>query len=516
MKDLLNKLNNYDWSNEQIEIIKNYITTKRLPQFRTNALRDRFIEKYKDFIVENNKLVYEPLHLEVIPNDKRDETLKQFYDDYKAIGTGKVGFYKKITSNYLNINRAYCSEFLSKQPYYQINTETKYVVNKPILASSCGERLAIDLVSVENISDENDNYNHILTAIDYFSRKVWARPLLNKKAAPVLEALKSIFDEMTIKPHIVQSDNGREFKNYKTIQWYKDNDIQYIFTLPYAPQSNGLIENFNKQLRKMMREIFIRNNNLRWVEYLQICCDNKNTQYNKTTKHSPNTLWNEDSFYTNVKNKTRELPPSIIKNEATPEAIRINARNNIKEKAKKQIEQTKITELEKGDHVRVKMSSLYSELRKQVKAGKKKLINVSYSPEIYKIFKVLKEDHPGYERKRYTLRHLDNSPLYTESKMNEMTHAHTYRRLFASELIKVDKDTENVSFNNHDANVLNQIETIVKENPKPTVVKPKKNKNPIPDSTQDEPILVEPRRSARGQILNRQNKDIGYDDKNKR
>jgi hypothetical protein len=50
--------------------------------------------------------------------------------------------------------------------------------------------------------------------------------------------------------------------------------------------------------------------------------------------------------------------------------------NNVKEKVKKQIEQTKITELEKGDYVRVKMSSLYSELRKQVKAGKKKLINV--------------------------------------------------------------------------------------------------------------------------------------------
>ena len=62
MRDLLNTLNNYDWSNEQIEIIKNYCTNKTLPQFKTNALRARFIEKYKDFIVENNKLIYEPLH----------------------------------------------------------------------------------------------------------------------------------------------------------------------------------------------------------------------------------------------------------------------------------------------------------------------------------------------------------------------------------------------------------------------------------------------------------------------
>ena len=318
---------------------------------------------------------------------------------------------------------------------------------------------------------------------------------------------------MTIKPHIIQSDNGREFKNYNTINWYKENDIQYIFTLPYAPQSNGLIENFNKQLRKMFREIFIRTNSLRWVEYLKICCDNKNTQFNKTTKHSPNTLWNEDSFYTNVKNKTRELPPSM-KEEVTPEAIRINARNNIKEKAKKQIERTTIEELNKGDHVRVKMSSLYSELRKQVKAGKKKLINVSYSPEIYKIFKIIREDHTGYERKRYTLRKLDNSPLYTESKMNEMTHAHTYRRLFASELLKVDKNTENVSFDNKQANVLNQIETIVPE-PKPKVIRERKTK-PVKEITDEQEEPKETRRSTRGQIPNRQSKDLGFVEKKKK
>ena len=46
MRDLLYKLNHYDWRNEQIE---NYFTTKNLPQFRTNALRDGLIEIYKDY-----------------------------------------------------------------------------------------------------------------------------------------------------------------------------------------------------------------------------------------------------------------------------------------------------------------------------------------------------------------------------------------------------------------------------------------------------------------------------------
>ena len=177
MRDLLNTLNNYDWSDEQIEIVKNYILNGVLPSQK----KKRFIEKYKDFEVKDNKIFYKPLNLEVIPNDKKDETLKRFYDDFKAIGNGKVSFYKKITSHYININRQYCSDFLSKQPTYQINTEHKYIVNKPILASACGDRLAIDLVSVNNLAKHNDGYNQILTAIDYFSRKVWARALKKKK-----------------------------------------------------------------------------------------------------------------------------------------------------------------------------------------------------------------------------------------------------------------------------------------------------------------------------------------------
>lgn len=491
MRDLLNTLNNYDWSDEQIQIVKNYILNGVLPSHKIK----RFIEKYKDFEVKDNKIFYKPLNLEVIPNDKRDETLKRFYDEFKAIGSGKISFYKKITSHYININREYCSQFLSMQPVYQMNTQHKHIVNKPILASACGERLAVDLVSVNNLAKHNDGNNQILTAIDYFSRKVWARPLKNKKKETVLDGLKSIFEEMTIKPHIIQSDNGSEFKNYYTINWYKEQNIQYIFTLPYAPESNGLIENFNKQLRKMMREIFIRTNDLNWLDYLQACVDSKNTQYNKTTKHTPNQLWNEDSFYTNVQNRRRQLPPSLVTG-VSPEEIRIQARENIKEKAKKQIERTTIDELNVGDHVRVKMSSLYSELRKEVKQGNKKLINVSYSPEIYRVFKVLKEDHPTYERRRYTLKKLDGSPLLTESKVNEMKKTHRYRRLFASDLIKVDKETKNIDYTNERARQLNMIDKL--ESDKPKLIREKK---PVEKITEQEAPKERSSRSTRGKRI---------------
>ena len=97
--------------------------------------------------------------------------------------------------------------------------------------------------------------------------------------------------------------------------------------------------------------------------------------------------------------------------------------------------------------------------------------------------------------------------------MNEMTHAHTYRRLFASDLLKVDKDTKNVNLNNNEANVLNQIEEIVPE-PKPKVIKEKRTK-PVKEITDEPEEPKEIRRSARGQIPNKQSRDIGFVEKKK-
>ena len=61
---------------------------------------------------------------------------------------------------------------------------------------------------------------------------------------------------MTINPHIIQSNNGTEFKNYNSIDWYEENKIKFIFTLSYAPKLNGAIKHFYNQLRKVFREVF--------------------------------------------------------------------------------------------------------------------------------------------------------------------------------------------------------------------------------------------------------------------
>jgi hypothetical protein len=110
------------------------------------------------------------------------------------------------------------------------------------------------------------------------------------------------------------------------------------------------------------------------------------------------------------------------------------------EKARKDVLKNTTQELQLGDYVRVKLSQLYSQIRKMVKDGDKKYIVVKYSPEIYVIDKILKPDREGYEKLRYTLKTLGGEPLLTQQKMNNPNKPRRQKRFFASDFIKIEKE----------------------------------------------------------------------------
>ena len=63
MIDIMNKLNNLFPNDETIEEVINYLKTNQLP---TNSNKNRFKEKYKQFVLNDGHLVYQPLNLMVI------------------------------------------------------------------------------------------------------------------------------------------------------------------------------------------------------------------------------------------------------------------------------------------------------------------------------------------------------------------------------------------------------------------------------------------------------------------
>ena len=257
---MINKLNNYRYTineplynNENIEKIKQYIKSGKLPNDLNDIQFKRFIERFKyGYTLKNNKLFYK--HLELISNEDINDKLKEIYDDPNiGLGLGIVSFYKIVQDKYIGIKRDDVEKFLKNQTVYQITREPRKGINKPIITTYPNERWAIDLIDMELYEKENNGYQQILTVIDYFTKYVWAEALKDRTSETIKNAMIKICNDSKTKPKTIQADNGPEFKGDFS-DWTKENKIDLIKTLSYSPTSNGLIENFNKQLRKMIRE----------------------------------------------------------------------------------------------------------------------------------------------------------------------------------------------------------------------------------------------------------------------
>jgi len=181
-----------------------------------------------------------------LTDEEADAVLKKaYYEDDMKFGRDKL--YATIKSQGHNLTRKQVDTWLKKQTLYQLD--------KPVFeAKDFVTQKANDVNNVWNINlVEMDGDKIVLNCVDRFSKYAYSRILRNKTAKQVVNALKSIFK--TNKPKTIISDNDPEFKSIIIQDFLKDQDVKQFFSTPQQPQSNGLVENFNKQMKSIFKKM---------------------------------------------------------------------------------------------------------------------------------------------------------------------------------------------------------------------------------------------------------------------
>jgi len=145
------------------------------------------------------------------------------------------------------------------------------------------EWIQIDLVSVSNkTSDRGNRYNltSICTLTNYFQME----PIPSKETIVVLNALCKIFCNTGV-PKIIQSDNGREFNSEIMKTHAKWLDVEWRFSTPYKPSTNGRIERRHADLGKLLKILDCNDGN--WCEELPYITFELNSAIDKITGISP-------------------------------------------------------------------------------------------------------------------------------------------------------------------------------------------------------------------------------------
>lgn len=182
----------------------------------------------------------------------------------------------------------------------------KYFQRKQVIQVGINDTIQIDLVEMIPYESENNNYKYLLTAIDIFSKKSYARPLKNKTGVEVTQAMDSIIKEIGAPPRNIHSDQGKEFfnKNFQTLM--KRYKINFYNTFSHMKAS--IIERFNRTLKNKMWKMFSMQGNHKWVKELPSLIDSYNKSVHRTIKMRPIDV---------TKNDEKRLLNSVYKNVMT-------------------------------------------------------------------------------------------------------------------------------------------------------------------------------------------------------
>ena len=161
------------------------------------------------------------------------------------------------------------------QPYPEPTEDIPTEVEGPFT------HLGLDIIGPLEKTSNNNQY--IIVIVDYFTKWVEAEPTENITAKDVVKFLINVFARHGV-PQVITTDNGVQFTADMTKIFLDLYDVYVKFTTTYHPESNGLTENRNKEIGKLLR--LLSDKHKEWDEVLPSALWALRTTKNSVTNHS--------------------------------------------------------------------------------------------------------------------------------------------------------------------------------------------------------------------------------------
>ena len=155
---------------------------------------------------------------------------------------------------------------------------------QPVIVGSPMQLVAVDLLGP--LPETSVGNKYILIAGDYFTKWMEVYAIPNQEATTVAQKLvKEMFCRFS-PLEALHSDQGRQFQSTLVAQICQLLHIKKTRTTPYHPQSDGLIERFNRTLLNLLSTWMSTLSN-NWDDSLKELCMAYNTSVQSTTGYTP-------------------------------------------------------------------------------------------------------------------------------------------------------------------------------------------------------------------------------------
>ena len=220
----------------------------------------------------------------------KEEVINVIFSMHIATGHGgEKKTHKKIQDKFANIPRYLVQEYIKRcercaEKRRRRETASGVVIH-PLTVKDLNERGQVDLVDMQ--TNKDGNYRFILHYIEYLTKFHVIRPLQRKTATEVANQLLLIFLDFGA-PHILQSDNGREFTGQVIHElstlWP---ELILVNGRPRHPKSQGSVERSNGDMKNQLMAWMRDNNTSKWSYGIRFVQWSMNTSFHETIGMEP-------------------------------------------------------------------------------------------------------------------------------------------------------------------------------------------------------------------------------------
>ena len=147
------------------------------------------------------------------------------------------------------------------------------------------ELMQIDLLG--KFTPPSGGYNYILTAIDVFSRYLFAVPIRHASTTEIVDALTSIFARHAYLPTKIITDKGTAFTSNQMTDLMQSLNITVKHATIKHAQSIGMVERSHSNIKRILK-CNSNETSTDWHRYINMAVlTNNNTTYNDTTGYTP-------------------------------------------------------------------------------------------------------------------------------------------------------------------------------------------------------------------------------------
>ena len=286
-----------------IKLVKQWLDSEERPSFRAISSESWFLKsllnQWSRLSLQQGLLVRRWDNLEtgqiiwqaVVPLCLRREALKYAHDIKAAAHLGIKKTLGKISQKYywpglqndVKIYVGGCEQCSRKKNPNPTKTAHMQIVRSGFPM----ERIAMDILGELPVTERGNKY--VLVISDYFTK--WTESF----AMPNMEAktcAKILVEEVIARfgvPNKIHSDQGRQFESRLFAEMCEMLQIEKTRTTPYHPQSDGMVERFNRTLCTMLSTL-IGENQRNWDTLLPYVMMAYRSTAHETVGMSPNAL----------------------------------------------------------------------------------------------------------------------------------------------------------------------------------------------------------------------------------